>query len=503
MGVYGSAPTPPDPQETAAAQTGTNVSTAIANSYLGNINQVTPDGSLNYSKTGQQFINDPNGQQYWMNADGKYTTKNMSGKDGYSAVTGYYVPQFTATQTLSPQQQAIKAQEDKANLNFATLANTQSNKLNKLLADPFSIKGAPNAGSASSIKMPQYSQFSSGPQLQTSIGDTGQITGDIASAGDITRSYGTDYGANVQQVQDALLARMQPSLDQNRAALEQRLANQGLQPGSEAFNRAIDTATRQENDARYGAILNAGQEQNRLASLENQRATFENAAQQQAYAQNANNAAFSNDAQAQRYQQALQNAQFGNTANQQMYQNQNTAIAGNNALSDQRFNAQRGLFDAQNQQRANYLNEQYAQRNQRLNEVLSLASGAQVQSPNFVPTQGQNIPTVDYAGLVNSGYQNQMAKYNSDQAGYGAILGGIGSLFSLSDRNAKKDVEEVGELKGHKLYEYRYKGEKGGRKHLGVMAQEVEKKRPDAVMMGDDGLRRVNYGKLFAAKGKK
>lgn len=451
MGVYGSAPTPPDPGETASAQTGTNIGTAIANGYLGNINQITPDGRLTYKQTGNQKWTDP-----------------LSGKT-------YNIPITTAIQTLSNQQRDIKRQEDKASLNFATLANTQSKKLNNLLADPFSIKGAPAAGQASSLQAPQYQQFGSGPSLQTSVGD----------AGDITKSYGTDYSKNVAQVQDALLKRMQPSLNQSRAALEQQLANRGLEPGSEAYNRAIDAATRQENDARYGAILNAGQEQSRLANLAQQQAMFQNSAQQQAYNQN------------------LQNAQFGNNSLQQMYQNQNTAIAGNNALKDQGFNTQQALINAKNQQRANYLNEQYAQRNQNLNEVLGLANGSQVQNPNFVPTQGQNIPTVDYAGLVNSQYQGQMAKYNSDQAGYGAILGGLSSLFSLSDRNAKKDVEEVGELKGHKLYEYRYKGEKGGKKHLGVMAQEVEKKRPDAVMMGDDGLRRVNYGKLFAAKGKK
>ena len=43
------APTPPDPQATAQAQTGTNVSTAVANAYLGHVNQVTPDGALDYN----------------------------------------------------------------------------------------------------------------------------------------------------------------------------------------------------------------------------------------------------------------------------------------------------------------------------------------------------------------------------------------------------------------------------------------------------------------------
>ncbi|QTG12580.1 hypothetical protein G6M86_04675 [Agrobacterium tumefaciens] len=170
----------------------------------------------------------------------------------------YDLPTWTATQTLSPAQQAIKDQQDAAEKNLATLANTQSGRLNDVLGTPFTLNGAPAAGSSSSLTMPNYTQIGAGPQLQGSIGNTGniqsQIAGagniqtsvgsagniqnSIANAGDITKSYGTDYGANVQQVQDALMARLQPSLDQNRAALEQKLANQGLQPGSEAYDRA-------------------------------------------------------------------------------------------------------------------------------------------------------------------------------------------------------------------------------------------------------------------------
>lgn len=452
IGVYGSTPTAPDPKETASAQTGTNIGTAIANSYLGNINQVTPDGSLTYSQTGTNKWTDP-----------------ISGKV-------YDIPTTTATQTLSAQQQAIKTQEDAAQQNLATLANTQSGKLNDLLGTPFDLSSAPAAGNASSLTAPNYQQFGAGPQLQSTIAD----------AGDVTKSYGGDYSANVSQVQDALMARLQPSLDQSRAALEQKLANQGLQPGSQAYDRALATATSQENDARYGAILNAGQEQSRLAGLDQAQATFQNAAQQQQYSQNANDAS------------------FGNTANQQTFQNQNTATAGNNALQDQSFNAQQQKINAENTQRANYLNEAYAARSQPIDEITSLISGSPIDNPNFVSTQGQSIPTVDYASLVNQNYQNQVAASNQSQAGIGAILGGLGGLFSLSDKRAKKDIKKIGEAKGHGLYSYKYRGKNDdGKKHVGVMAQEVEKKRPDVVKTGLDGFKRVNYGALFQAGGKR
>jgi hypothetical protein len=469
-----SAPKSPDPKETASAQTATNIGTAIANGYLGNVNQITPDGTLSYSQTGTNKWTDP-----------------LSGAT-------YDLPTWTATQTLSPEQKAIKDQNDKAQLNLGTLAANQSGRLDSLLSQPFSISGAPAGGNTNLLNVPNYQQIGSGPQLQTNVGNAGNIQTSLGNAGDITRSYDTDYAANVQQVQDALMQRMQPSLDQNREALETRLRNQGLQPGSQAWDRAVDSATRQENDARFGAILNAGQEQSRLAGLSQQQAAFQNSAQNQAYQQGLASGQFANTAQAQQFQQNLAGAQFGNTANQQMYQNQASSTAANNSLQDQRFNAQQSINNAKNQERATWLNEQYALRNQPINEISALLSGAQVTNPQFVPTQGQSIPNVDYAGLVNQDYQNRLGAYQANQAGIGSVLGGLAGLFTLSDKNAKKDVKKVGGL-----YEYRYKGEpKNAPKRIGVMAQEVEKVRPNAVRKGKDGFKRVNYGVLFEA-GKK
>jgi len=129
------APKTPDPKETASAQTATNIGTAIANGYLGNVNQVTPDGNLTYSQTGTNKWTDP-----------------LNGKT-------YDLPTWTATTTLSQAQQAIKNQEDAASLNLATLANTQSNRLNSLLANPFTMNGAPAAGDVSKLTAPTYQQL--------------------------------------------------------------------------------------------------------------------------------------------------------------------------------------------------------------------------------------------------------------------------------------------------------------------------------------------------------
>lgn len=410
------APKSPDPKETSAAQTGTNIGTAVANSYLNNVNQVTPDGSLTYSQTGMQKYYDP------------YTGKT------------YDIPQFTATQQLSQQQQAIKDQEDATNLNLGKLANSQSSRLNDLLGKPFDLGGAPAAGNAGSMTPPQYQQYTGGPQLQT--------------------SYTDDFSADRQKVEDALMSRINPQLEQDRSALEQRLANQGIMPGSKAFETAMNQNAQASNDARMQAILAGGQEQSRLAGLSRDQATF------------------------------------GNNANQQMWNNQFQATQGNNGLAGQSFADQQTMFNAQNAQRNQWLQEQYQQRNQPINEISALLSGAQVTGPNFVNSANSQIATTDVAGIINQDYQNRLGAWQQQQAQGNSILGGLfglGSSLIMSDRRTKTDIKRVGKLdNGLPVYEYRYKA--GGAPHIGVMAQDVEKKNPGAVAeIG--GIKHVDYAK--------
>src|SRR6476659_57353 len=92
-------PQPPNPYQTAAAQTGTNVSTGVANAFLNNVNQNTPQGSLNYDVTSNYNWTDPSTGQT------------------------YTIPRFTATQTLSPAQRALQTQNEATQLNLATMGN--------------------------------------------------------------------------------------------------------------------------------------------------------------------------------------------------------------------------------------------------------------------------------------------------------------------------------------------------------------------------------------------
>lgn len=133
-------------------------------------------------------------------------------------------PTFTATQTLAPEQQALLDETNKAGLAFGKTANNQLATVQDRLSQPV-----------------DFSQF-----------------GDAPVADEATR----------QATRDAILARLQPEIDRDRAALETQLVNQGFERGSAAFDEQFDTFNRGVNDLRLGADAAAGDEMSRVFGLE-------------------------------------------------------------------------------------------------------------------------------------------------------------------------------------------------------------------------------------------
>lgn len=139
--------------------------------------------------------------------------------------------------------------------------------------------------------------------------------------------------------------------------------------------------------------------------------------------------------------------------------------------------------------------EQLTEDNQRINQISALLSGGQVSMPNFMT--GANvgaIPTTDNASIIGNYDQGRMNSWQQSQAAMGSAIGGLGGLFALSDERVKTDKEKIGETDdGLGIYSYKMKG--SPQTQIGLMAQEVQKKKPSAVRKGQDGLLRVNYGK--------
>lgn len=130
---------------------------------------------------------------------------------GTQTVGGKQVPQFTRTTTLSPEQQKLYEQQTGLGAQMNDIAGRQLTNLDNTLSQPLNFDGLPAAPTA-----------------------------------------------DRQQYVDALNSRLEPQLERDRAALETRLANQGIMPGSEAYREAIALNDRGRNDARTQSILQGG-----------------------------------------------------------------------------------------------------------------------------------------------------------------------------------------------------------------------------------------------------
>jgi hypothetical protein len=180
---------------------------------------------------------------------------------------------------------------------------------------------------------------------------------------EIQRSVGpNDFSQDRQRVEDAILGRMEPGFERDRAGMEQRMADQGIPQGSEAYNRGADELGRQRNDARQQAILAGGQEQSRMFGMDLDRGNFTN----QATAQSVNQ------------DQASRADQVG--------------------------------------VRQRQIQELLMQRSQPINEIGALLGTGQVGMPSFQQTTPVNVQGTDVIGAYGAKASADQAAANSRQA---------------------------------------------------------------------------------------
>ena len=188
-------PTPPNPVATAAAQTGTNVSTAVANSMLSAQNQNTPEGNLRYDVTGNFEWKVPQYRADLQHPEADGNAIAVAAEPGHQDAAGR-----CQTEPSRHRQQPVVG-------------------ITGILGQEMNFGGAPGAGNAQGIL--------GAPQALTSF-DPGW---------GITRSYGAgDFSADRQHVEDALMQRMNPQLAIERSNVEQRLADQGIRYGWQAYS---------------------------------------------------------------------------------------------------------------------------------------------------------------------------------------------------------------------------------------------------------------------------
>lgn len=173
-----------DAGATANAQKQANVETGIANAWLGNTNQVTPYGNLTYKQTGTQRVG---------NND---------------------VPTFTATQTLSPEQQKIYDQTSALQDKALGVAGGLVGKVGSAVGQGLDFSGLPP----------------------------------MASDGQALRD----------QAYNALTARSNQALDLQQDQQKTQLYNQGIREGSQAWDNAMRPIQQSRVDASNQATIQAG-----------------------------------------------------------------------------------------------------------------------------------------------------------------------------------------------------------------------------------------------------
>jgi hypothetical protein len=111
------------------------------------------------------------------------------------------------------------------------------------------------------------------------------------------------------------------------------------------------------------------------------------------------------------------------------------------------------------------------------------ATAPQQQLANYM-----KMVTGNYGGTTT---QTSPGPSGLDQAA--KVVGIMGTIAGMSDARMKENIEFDGTWKGHNVYTYNFKG--SNTRSRGVMAQEIEITRPDAVME-IEGIKHVNYGVL-------
>lgn len=231
---------------------------------------------------------------------------------------------------------------------------------------------------------PQFSSIGNAPTLQNQVQGTGMEGWDKATA--------------------LINQRLQPQIQQSDARLQAQLANQGIAPGTEAYNRAMTQQGQKTNDLLTQAQLAGSQVQNTM------------------------------------FGQNLAAGQFGNTALTQQNQNQLANLGFNNQTGQQGFANQLAGTQANNAA----LQQNYTQALQQKNLPLQqLGAFQSATTPGYVnPYTQAAVSGPDYLGAYTTGNAAQIAAQNANNAktanlqnglfglGSSAILGagGVGNL---------------------------------------------------------------------------
>jgi hypothetical protein len=452
--LYPGKPDAPPPPDYAAAANATAAGNKEAAQFAVNanrINQVTPYGSLTYSRAQPAFDqagydaamtkfnagqNDPTTGVY-QSASNPNPNQNrqLSGYDeGGNAIyidspaTGTATrtaPRredfmaaddgggWTQTMNLTPQAQATLDKQMKLSDQYADTASKGFANVQGLLENPnIDTSGMPEFRSIDTSQLKNIRELN-----QAGLPDIRNLN---TSNLNQIRQLGLDGLPQApisagQTAQDAIFSRLNPTLSRDDEALRTRLANQGIQLGSSAYNREMDLQGQRANDLRLQAAA--------------QGISLDQAARQQAFGERKDLSTFDMAQRAQGFGENQAMSNFDLTNNQRDFGQRQAMTAADLQTNQLQFNQQQALAAQQNQQRQAMMQEALAMQSRPLDLVNALRTGAQVQNPQFNSFAQQKTTTgPDMLGAANAQYGAAMNNYNAQQASRDGMMGGLMSM---------------------------------------------------------------------------
>lgn len=391
--------------------------------------------------------------QTWANRPNQSTpwgSVNWTPTATVDPATGQKVTQWSQSYNLNPESQRALDAQMNLQTGRSELAGSFMDRVRNDLSTPFNWGGMPEAGKAPEAT--QFDRVATAPRLQTTL-DT------------------SANAAERQRIENALFDRMSPIHERQQSALDAKLANQGITAGSEAYNREMQRIGDQQSRERFNALEMGGNEMQRLFGMQ------------------------------------LAEGQFGNTAMRDQQGLDLGTTGFNNQVSTNRFNQDQAISEYQNKLRQQAIAEENMKRLSSLNEMNALLTGQQVQysaMPQFNAANAsqatQYLPASQMTGQANlDAFNAQNQSANSFTSGLFGLGGSLGSaaMFAFSDSRLKRIIKRVGEAQGIPLYLFKYLG--SDTEHIGPIAQEVQKVRPDLVKRHQNGYLMVNYTRLMEA----
>jgi len=320
-------------------------------------------------------------------------------------------------------------------------------------------------------------------------------------------------GAGQQMfAQGAQTAQQQAAMAQQKFAMSAQTAQQQAALAQQQFGMGATTAQQQAALAQQTFGMGATTAQQQAANAQQTFGMGATTAQQQAALAQQGYAMGSGTAMNQANIGNMQFGQGATTAQQQAALAQQQFGMGSTVSQQRAALAQQQYAQGANtaQQRAALAQQQYGMGANTSQQMAGLGAGAQgaaLQGAQAQLAAGQMQQQTQQAGLQalynqflqQQSYPFQTAQFLANIAeGTGALSGNTttttqpGGFFS--DERLKENVKEVGKtFDGQPIYSYNYKGG-DKRQQIGLMAQEVEDKHPNAVGLAG-GYKTVDYGK--------